>query len=208
VREFKPRFRRGPVYAGIVAVVALLAVAGVWFSRQMAPDPAPTAKEVLRAAISGKFSLIDHTGQAVTEETYRGKWLLVFFGYTYCPDVCPLTLSTIADVLAGLGTDAAKIQPLFISIDPDRDTPAVLAKYVTAFHPRLVGLTGGAAAVQAAAKSFRVYYAKAGGAAGPKDYLMDHTGYIYLMTPTGLIERPFSHTTPPQKILAAVRAAL
>ncbi len=197
----------------VIAVVATLAAgaAAVWF--RMGPGaPAPTATEVGRAIVSGKFSLIDQNGRAVTEADYDGYWRLVFFGYTYCPDICPTTLNTIAGVLDRLGADAARVKPLFITVDPARDTPELLAEYVAAFDPRITGLTGSDEQIAAAARAFGVYYAKIGGegqdGAASDDYLMDHSAFIYLMDPEGRYLTVFSHDDPVDKIVAGIRRYL
>lgn len=136
--------------------------------------------------IGGPFTLTDQDGKTVTDADYRGKYLLIYFGYTYCPDVCPTELGTMARAMDLLGRQADKVQPMFISVDPERDTVAHLKDYVGLFHPNLVGLTGTPEQVKAAAKAYRVYYAKApqeGGKTG--DYLMDHSSFLYLMGPDG-----------------------
>lgn len=173
------------------------------YSPQSTP---PTAKEVGEVMIKSEFELIDHRGRAVTAADYRGKWQLVFFGFTYCPDVCPTTLSTVAGALDLLGDDANDIVPLFITVDPDRDTPAVMAEYVQAFDPRLVGLTGTAEQIKAAANSYRVYYAKSPQDDAPDGYLMGHSGFIYLMSPDGTFKSAFSHDRDtPETIAEKIR---
>ncbi len=136
--------------------------------------------------IGGPFTLTDQDGKTVTDADYRGKYLLIYFGYTYCPDVCPTELGTMARAMDLLGRQADKVQPMFISVDPERDTVAHLKDYVGLFHPNLVGLTGTPEQVKAAAKAYRVYYAKAPQEGGkPGDYLMDHSSFLYLMGPDG-----------------------
>lgn len=168
----------------------------------------PNAQDSVKAAISGQFSLVDHTGKSVTDEDFRGEWLLVFFGYTYCPDVCPTTLATIAAVMDELGQQAENVRPLFVTVDPERDTPEVIADYVSAFHPRLVGLTGSVQQVGSAAKSYRVYFAKADQDGNSDDYLMDHSGFIYLINPKGEFEMNFSHRASVEKISKTIRELL
>ena len=138
-----------------------------------------------KALIGGPFSLIDQTGKAVTDKDFRGRYLLVFFGYTFCPDVCPSGLQVISAALDQLGPDAEKITPVFISIDPARDTPEKMGAYVKSFHPRMIGLTGSAADVAAAIKAYRVYAKKVPDDRNPADYTMDHSSVVYLMGPTG-----------------------
>jgi protein SCO1/2 len=111
--------------------------------------------------IGGPFTLVDHTGREVTDLSFRGKYLLVFFGFANCPDVCPLALDRFAQVLDLLGPDAERVQPLLVSVDPERDTPEVLRDYVTAVDPRILGLTGTLEQVKAVASAYKVYFAKA-----------------------------------------------
>lgn len=176
------------------------------------PAPVRSAAEVARELVTGEFSLTDHTGRPVTDRDYRGSWRLVFFGYTHCPDVCPTALATVALVLDELAGDADRLQPLFVTIDPDRDTTEVMADYVAAFHPRIVGLTGSPDAVAAAAKAYRVYYARAPlpgeTAADAGDYAMDHTGYFYLMDPDGAYATVFSPYDSAEDIARKISARL
>jgi len=135
-------------------------------------------------AIGGSFQLTGADGKSVSDRDFRGKWLLVYFGYTHCPDICPTTLVEISQTLKLLGDDAARIQPLFISIDPERDTPQIVGEYVKAFDDRIIGLAGTPEEVATAAKAYRVFYAKQEGAdAG--NYLMQHTAFVYVMGPDG-----------------------
>lgn len=134
------------------------------------------------ALIGGPFHLIDQNGQTRSDSDFRGQYLLVFFGFTNCPDVCPTTLSTVTNAMDKLGSDAAKVTPLFITVDPERDTPAVMKAYAANFTPRLVALSGSPDAIAAAAKLYRIYYKKVGEGA---DYSMDHTALLYLMGPDG-----------------------
>jgi protein SCO1/2 len=141
------------------------------------------------ARIGGPFSLIDDHGAAVTNQSFPGKYLLVYFGYTNCHDVCPATLNTVAAALDRLGGKAALVQPLFITVDPQRDTPAALRKYVVAFTPRLVGLSGPAAELRKVADEYRVTaIGRQGGTAA--DYAVDHSSVLYLMAPDGRFVAP------------------
>lgn len=201
--------RRLRLAAWLALLVLVLAASGYAGWRTFGPTAAPTAKQVGQAMIKSEFDLVDHHGNRVTEEDFAGLWQLVFFGFTYCPDVCPTTLATIAEVLDTLGTDADQVAPLFITVDPERDTPEVMAEYVAAFHPRLVGLTGTPDQIEAAARSFRTYYAKAEEAGAPDGYLMAHSGYIYLMTPDGEYEAVFTeNANPPEEIAAQIERRL
>jgi protein SCO1/2 len=135
--------------------------------------------------IGGPFTLRDGSGKAVTDQDFRGKYMLVYFGYTFCPDVCPTTLNAVADAMDKLGPAASRVQPLFITVDPKRDTPDVVKQYAAAFGPRIEGLTGTREEIAVVAKEYRVYYAEHRTGPGPNDYSMDHSSVLYLMSPTG-----------------------
>ena len=148
----------------------------------------PVAQQV--AAIGGPFKLVDQNGRAVTDQDLKGRPFLVFFGFTNCPDVCPTTLFEVSEILRALGPDADRIRALFITVDPERDTPAVIKDYLSSFDTHLSGLTGDPEAVAAVAKAYRVYFKKV-----PLDqggYTMDHTAIVYLMDKTGRFVSPFS----------------
>ena len=136
-----------------------------------------------RGPIGGPFALIDHTGKRRTDKDFRGKLLLIYFGYSYCPDVCPTDLQQIGLAVDRLGPDGEAVQPLFITLDPERDTAAHLADYVPLFHPRLIGLTGGAEEIRRAALAYKVYYARY--PPGSPDYVIDHSSFIYLVDENG-----------------------
>jgi cytochrome oxidase Cu insertion factor (SCO1/SenC/PrrC family) len=175
----------------ILMAAAVLALGGAYFVRTIGVREPPPPVTVGEAAIRSEFSLIDHNGNRVTEADFLGRWQLVFFGFTHCPDVCPTTLAYMANVLDRFGGELERVAPIFITVDPSRDTPEVMAEYVGAFHPKLVGLTGSEAEVAAAAQSFRVYYEKMEEETAPDGYLMAHSGHIYLMTPEGRFEDVF-----------------
>jgi protein SCO1/2 len=141
--------------------------------------------------IGGQFTLTAADGAVVTEQTYRGKWLLVFFGFTSCPDTCPTALLDIAAALEKLGPAADKVQPLFITVDPQRDTPVVIGDYTRSFDPRIIGLTGTPEQIAAVAREYGAYYAPRKIGPGPEDYVMDHSSYLYLMDPEGKFVRGF-----------------
>src|ERR687896_110078 len=157
-----------------------------------------------KAQIGGPFSLIDHTGKRLTEKDFRGRHLLVFFGFTFCPDVCPAGLQVMAAALDRLGAKAERVTPLFITIDPERDTSEQLAQYVKSFHPRLVGLTGTPAEIQSAASAYRVFHKKVRDEKSASGYTMEHTSIIYLMDPAGEFVTHFTHATPVATIAAAL----
>jgi protein SCO1 len=149
---------------------------------------APVAQQV--AAIGGPFELVDQNGRTVTERDLKGRPFLVFFGFTRCPDICPTTLFEVSEIMRALGKDADRVGALFITVDPERDTPAALKDYLSSFDPHLSGLTGEPAAVAAVAKAYRVYFKKV-----PLDqggYTMDHTAIVYLMDKDGRFVSPFN----------------
>jgi len=150
---------------------------------------APETPPLAGATIGGPFTLTDQNGRKVSDRDFAGKYRLIYFGYTFCPDVCPLDVQTLMKGFRRLETDnpalAARIQPIFITVDPARDTPPVLKQFVRAFHPRLIGLTGSEAEIAAVAKRFAIYYKKQQPAAGASGYLMDHSRQAMLFGPQG-----------------------
>jgi protein SCO1/2 len=160
------------------------------------------------ATVGGPFTLTAPDGATVTDRTYRGKWLLVFFGFTFCPNTCPTTLMEIAEALKRLGPEADRVQPLFITIDPKRDTPDALANFTGSFDRRIVGLTGTHVQIAAVAQAYGAYFAEHRIGPGPDDYLMDHGTYIYLMNAQGQFVRAFDADTQGDDIAKAVRAAM
>jgi protein SCO1/2 len=159
-----------------------------------------------KALIGGPFSLIDTDGKRVTDRDFRGKLMLVFFGYAHCPDVCPAELQTMAEVIDKLGADADALAPVFISVDPARDTPEVLSAYVKAFSPRITGLTGSFDEAASAAKAYRVYFRKTG--SGQDDYTVDHSAFVYLMDRDGNYLTHFTFNTPADAIASVVKKHL
>jgi protein SCO1/2 len=155
--------------------------------------------------IGGPFTLIAPDGTTVTDQTFRGKWLLVYFGYTFCPNTCPMTLNEIATVLEKLGADAAKLKPLFITVDPQRDTREVLEQYTQSFDPRIVGLTGNPQQIDAVTQEYGAYSARHKTGPGPEDYVIDHSTYLYVMDPGGKFVRAFDADTSGDRIADALR---
>ena len=162
------------------------------------------------AAIGAPFSLTGHHGDQVSSEDYRGQYMLIYFGYSFCPDVCPTELQDMGLAIDALGSDGERVQPIFITVDPERDTVVALADYAPVFHPRMLGLTGSADEIAAVAKSFHVYYAKAKAAADapPDEYLMDHSSHIFLMGPDGAYLTHFPFGTSLEALAAGIRKHL
>lgn len=159
------------------------------------------------AAIGGPFHLVDQRGQATDEGALKHKWSAVFFGYTYCPEACPTTLTTLAQAIDQMGPKAADVQVVFVSIDPARDTPAQLKMYLSSqsFPKGAIGLTGSAAQVAAAAKAYKVYYAKSGTGA---NYAMDHSTALYLMDPRGRFDRVIAYGVTPEEMKRQITDAM
>jgi protein SCO1/2 len=172
----------------ILSLATGLLLAGAGRSRAQPPEETSAARLMddlmwNRGPIGGPFALIDHTGKPRTDEDFRGKLLVIYFGYSYCPDVCPTDLQQIGLAVDGLGAAAESVQPLFITVDPERDTAAHLADYVRLFHPRLIGLTGSAEQIRRVALAYKVYYAKY--PPGSPDYVVDHSSFVYLVDKAG-----------------------
>jgi len=202
----KRRGRRPSRLAAIVAGVAIAVVVVLAWRHYLAPPAATVSRG---PTIGGPISLVDQDGKPVTGADFRGHFVLVYFGYTFCPDVCPTSLSTMADAIDLLGEDGKKVIPVFITVDPERDTPEQLKMYVSHFHPRMVGLTGTLEQVKAAAKAYRVYFAKVHeDGADADDYVMDHTSIIYLMGPDGTFRAHFSYDAGPEAIAKRIREFL
>lgn len=201
-------FRRS--FNSASAVLIALAIAFPALAQE--PDPNRAAKlmdDLMwgRGHVGGPFELIDQTGKKRTDADFRGKLMIVYFGYTYCPDICPTALTEIGLAIDKLGAAGEDVQPLFISVDPERDTTRVLANYVTSFYPRLIGLTGTPAQIRAVADSYKAYYAKY----FPSDggvYLIDHTGFIYLMGRSGEYLGFFPPGTSADRMVEIIREHL
>jgi protein SCO1/2 len=165
--------------------------------------PAPIA---MTSAVGGSFKLTDQNGKTITDADMKGHAFLVFFGFTHCPDVCPTTLFDVSEVFRSLGPDGKDVRALFITVDPERDTPAVMKDYLSSFDPRIVGVTGDDASIKAAEKAYRVYAKKV-----PLDgggYTMDHTAIVYLMNKDGHFVAPFSLKRRPEESAADLKRYL
>jgi len=210
----KRLFATLPAVALLGAALALGAVTGAAAhdvnKTAAAPMPPPLDK-----LFGGPFDLIDQDGARRTDRDYRGRYMLIFFGYIDCPVICPTNLQHMAEALDTLGAAAGRIQPLFITVDPARDTPVRLKDFVAAFDPRIVGLTGPEAAIRAVAKSYRIHRRKvmvddgdddaAKNHAGHADYLVDHSSLTYLIGPDGKFLTLFPHDTPGDVIAKRLR---
>jgi cytochrome oxidase Cu insertion factor (SCO1/SenC/PrrC family) len=176
-----------------------------------APAAEPTAGELMDALmwnkgpIGGPFALTDHTGKPRTDADFRGKLLLIYFGFTMCSDVCPIDLQAMATAIDRFGDAGNSIQPLFITVDPDIDTPEQLARYVGLFHPRLIGLTGDPRQIKRTALAYKVYYAKSE-PARKAGYTVDHSGFVFLVDPDGNYLGYFPPGTPADRMVAVLRA--
>jgi protein SCO1/2 len=234
-----------------ILVVVLTAVT-LWSTRESSMSPPPTAGAESgggTAAIGGEFVLVDRHAKPVKDADFRGRLMLVFFGFTHCPDICPITAKSLSDTLGLLGDKADQLAPIFISVDPQRDTPEVLTEYFSNFDPRIIALTGSADQIKQAAGAYKAYYAKAepeeemaedptrppvaepdmdippeqampaAGSAEVKaedapqahapmqhggDYMVDHSGYIYLMDREGKYVKHFPYDTTPEALAQAL----
>jgi protein SCO1/2 len=178
---------KSPFKLALIAIVALLIAGGFVWLRSPADQQ----------TVGGPFTLVDSAGHNVTDKAFHGKYMLVYFGYTTCPDVCPTTLADVSSALDTLGPQASAVQPVFITVDPARDTADVVGAYVANFGSRWVGLTGSADQIATAAKEYRVYYAKHRTGDGPLDYTMDHSSILYLIGPDGQFIAPIRADAPP-----------
>jgi protein SCO1/2 len=191
--------------AALVAGLVILA-AGVFIGLAHRDTPRGAAGTMLASAIGGPFRLVDQNGKRVTDADLKGKWSLVYFGYTHCPDACPTALNDIAIALDELGPKRDAVRPVFITVDPERDTPEVLKSYVTSFDAPILALTGTSEEVAQAAKGYRVYYAKHPEAGD--DYSMDHSSVIYVMDPEGRFTASFTHQSTPEEIAERLKKLL
>ena len=182
-------------------VLALLGVAAL----RMLDQSAPVTDQ---AAFRPEFALADAEGRTRTSAEFAGKYLLVFFGFTNCPDVCPTTLSEVAQVMDFLGADASKVQPIFISVDPERDRRLGLAAFTQAFHASIIGLAGDDAATRAAAESFKIFFEREADPNAPDGYTMSHIPALFLVGPEGDWLRQFTYGTPASEILADLQSRL
>lgn len=199
------RISRRLLLAGLAAGVAVAAHAQDHGGHRPSP-PARPAQDPLATQFGGPFRLTDHTGKRVTEADFRGRFMLVYFGFTRCADTCPVDLPIIAQALDALGPLAAKVAPLFISVDPVNDTPAIMAPYVTNFHPQLIGLSGNEAELAAVAKAYKVHRRKLTQAHhGHGEYTIAHGSLTYLMGPDGRFLTLLPHNSGAERMAGVLR---
>jgi protein SCO1/2 len=185
-----------------LAAIALAAalVGGLVALAVLQPQVSNVLPSTGKALVGGPFTLVDHTGKTVTEKDFRGRYMLVYFGFTHCPDVCPTGLQVMAAALDKVGAKADQVTPILITVDPERDTPEQLASYVPSFSPRLVGLTGSPEQVAAALKAYRVYAKKVEDPKSAAGFTFDHTSLLYLMDRNGEYIAHFTHATSVDRI--------
>jgi protein SCO1/2 len=189
----------------VAALLAVLVICGVLlYQLYQRSFEGNVAGEAL---IGGPFELTNQDDKPVTNQTYKGKLMLIYFGFTFCPDACPTALGVMSAALDKLDVAADRVVPIFITVDPERDTPQVMKDYVSSFSPRLVGLTGTPEQIAKVAKAYRVFYQKAPGA-GPDDYVMDHTLLIYLMDGDGKYLTHFGPDVTPDQMAEEIRKRL
>jgi protein SCO1/2 len=186
---------RARLISFIVAGFLIGALAGAAILLVTTPHGGQPVQSSGTALVGGPFSLIGADGKAVTDADFRGRYMLVFFGFTHCPDICPAELQVIAQALDKLGDKGKKVVPVFITLDPERDTPQAMADYVKSFGPNFVGLTGSPEAIATAAKAYRVAFAKVEDKESAGDYSVDHSALVYLMDPEGKYVTHFSYGT-------------
>jgi protein SCO1 len=184
---------RARLIAFVIAGFLIGAIAGAGVLLLATPQGGQPVQSSGAALIGGPFSLVGGDGKPVTDRDFRGRYMLIFFGFTHCPDICPAELQVVAQALEQLGDKAKKVVPIFITLDPERDTPEAMANYVKSFGPNFVGLTGSPEAIAAAAKAYRVAYCKVENKESAGDYSVDHSALVYLMDPEGRYVTHFSY---------------
>jgi protein SCO1/2 len=184
---------RARLIAFVIAGFLIGAIAGAGVLLVANPQGGQPVQSSGAALIGGPFSLVGADGKPVTDRDFRGRYMLIFFGFTHCPDICPAELQVIAQALEQLGDKAKTVVPIFITLDPERDTPEAMANYVKSFGPNFVGLTGSPEAIAAAAKAYRVAYAQVKNNNSAGDYSVDHSALVYLMDPEGRYVTHFSY---------------
>lgn len=188
----------------VIAGIAIITFAGIQVLGNQTKPGAVASDPAFRA----DFELTDHHGTVRREEDFAGRWMLVFFGFANCPDVCPTTLAEVAAVMEGLGDEAEKVQPIFISIDPERDTPAALAEFVPLFNAGIIGLTGTPQQIAQTSDVFPIFFERIEEASAPDGYTMGHTSHLFLFDPAAGFAESWSYGTPAEEILADLQVRL
>ncbi|MDP2878043.1 MAG: SCO family protein [Sulfuricella sp.] len=189
--------------------LAILAAALLCAAPARAETPSPIVDDQPEIGIVSRYLLMDSKGRAISDQDFRGSFQLITFGYTFCPDICPTTLAEISLIMEKLGNRAEQLQPLFVTVDPERDTPEVLRRYTAYFHPRIIGLTGSPELVRRVADHFKVRYEKHWEPGAEKDkYSVDHSAGLYLLGPDGSFLKKFAYATPPQEVADRIRALM
>ena len=195
----------------ILLILAFIAAGVIGFILTAAPESTSPQTTQTSSQVGGPFELVDHYGNTVTEKEYDGYYKLIFFGFTHCPGICPGELNKMDAILQDLGADGEKIQPLFVSIDPERDTPEAMREYVDLFNPRIIGLTGSPEQIEAMKESYKIYATKremSGAMAENGEYMMDHSTYTYLMSPENELLEVFSMQETPDTISVEIKSHL
>lgn len=197
--------------AACLLAFGLSLVTGPLHAEQLSARSSAETMDLLmwnREPVGGAFALTDHRGRRRSNQDFRGRLMLIYFGFTQCPDVCPTDLAAIGLAMEKLAADADAVQPLFITLDPERDTPALLTDYVAAFDPRLIGLTGSPEDIRKAADAYKVYYARVKLADSAADYTIDHSAFIYLMDRDGGYLGFFPPGTTADRMIEVIRPRL
>ncbi|HET6388357.1 SCO family protein [Hyphomicrobium sp.] len=194
----------GMVFAGLLTGAAL------GFIALKVPSPVVNSEVQVtgKPAVGGPFSLVDQNGKQVTDKDFLGRYMLVFFGFTNCPDICPAGLQVMTAALDKLGDRASEVTPVFITLDPAQDTRERMAEYAKSFHPRLVALTGSEADIASTAKAYRVFYQKVPDDKDPSRYSIDHSAIFYLMGKDGTLLAPIPHTNDVDQLATAIDKAI
>ena len=190
-----------------LSVLALLILGASLLLMRLSPSDNASRAEAIQ--IGGPFALTNHRGEPVTEATFAGRHMLIYFGYSFCPDICPTSLQTMAAAYDLLSTEEqAEVLPIYITIDPERDTVEAIADYVSLFHEDMIGLTGSVEQIDAAAGAYRVYHRKNVVEEGSDEYFVDHSSYYYLMGPDGRYVTHFGHEETEEEMAAGIREAI
>jgi protein SCO1/2 len=186
--------------------LVLLAAVLIGAFPAQAEGPVADAEEQTETGIVSRYLLMDHRGRAVTDQDFPGFYQLISFGYTFCPDICPTTLAEMSLIMNKLGKQSERLQPLFVTVDPERDKPDVLRRYTAFFHPRIIGLSGSPELVRRVADHFKVRYEKHWEPGAAKDkYSVDHSAGMYLLGPDGRFLAKFAYATPPAEVAERIR---